>query len=199
MNFGDNLNEKEWNQTIEDSTTCDLIIVLGSSITVNPSALLPRQVSNSGGDIVIVNKQKTPFDHIAKIKLHYDIDIFMTEVMRVLGVSVKRPPDQRKQYNPTEKIAWRVANNCSDPNFTIADDEEDEQPNKNDKPPLISSKPSSSTDPPKTLKMSCSGASLRRRSSVVIPIRETRSSSLRLKRVPRPSISTGRVAVGQKK
>eukprot|EP01060_Flectonema_neradi_P018461 TRINITY_DN2529_c1_g1_i3.p1 TRINITY_DN2529_c1_g1~~TRINITY_DN2529_c1_g1_i3.p1 ORF type:complete len:414 (+),score=58.45 TRINITY_DN2529_c1_g1_i3:289-1530(+) len=122
VNFGDNLNEVEWNQTVENAKTCDLLIVLGSSITVSPSSLLPRHVCNNKGDVIIVNKQKTPYDNTAKVKLHHDIDNFMKEVMRGLDIKVPDPPHQRYQFTATEKIAWRKQHHCADPDFSEADE-----------------------------------------------------------------------------
>lgn len=46
----------------------DLMLVLGSSLTVEPAASLPRIVLEYGGKIVIVNKQPTPLDRYAELR-----------------------------------------------------------------------------------------------------------------------------------
>ena len=46
----------------------DLMLVLGSSLTVEPAASLPRIVLQNGGKIVIVNRQPTSLDRYAELK-----------------------------------------------------------------------------------------------------------------------------------
>ena len=48
----------------------DLMLVLGTSLTVNPAAGIPRVTLRAGGEIVIVNNQPTPLDSSAA--LHFD-------------------------------------------------------------------------------------------------------------------------------
>lgn len=51
-----------------DRAEADLLLVLGSSLTVNPAAALPRITLASGGNIVIVNRQPTPLDRYAVLR-----------------------------------------------------------------------------------------------------------------------------------
>lgn len=46
----------------------DLMLVLGSSLTVEPAASLPRLVLQQGGSLVIVNRQPTPLDRYAELR-----------------------------------------------------------------------------------------------------------------------------------
>lgn len=46
----------------------DLMLVLGSSLTVEPAASLPRIVLQNSGKIVIVNRQPTSLDRYAELK-----------------------------------------------------------------------------------------------------------------------------------
>ena len=49
--------------------SCDLFIVLGSSLVVHPAAGLPIVAKNSGSKLVIINRQPTPLDAIADFLL----------------------------------------------------------------------------------------------------------------------------------
>ena len=52
-----------------DLRRADLLLVLGSSLTVNPAATLPRITLASGGEVVIVNRQPTFLDRCAALCL----------------------------------------------------------------------------------------------------------------------------------
>lgn len=46
---------------------CDLMIVIGSSLVVNPAARLPVMAKQQGARLAIVNRTSTPLDHMADI------------------------------------------------------------------------------------------------------------------------------------
>ena len=56
----------------------DLMLVLGSSLTVEPAASLPRIVLQNGGKIVIVNRQPTSLDRYAELKFEDLKTVFET-------------------------------------------------------------------------------------------------------------------------
>jgi len=66
---------------------CDFALVLGTSMNVQPNASYPEQCfGNEKSNMVIVNLQKTPYDHIAKIKLFCTTDLFMQLLMKELNL-----------------------------------------------------------------------------------------------------------------
>jgi NAD-dependent deacetylase len=50
--------------------SCDLLLVVGSSLTVHPAAGLVPVAAAAGAEIVIVNAEPTPYDHLAAACLH---------------------------------------------------------------------------------------------------------------------------------
>ncbi len=52
-----------------DAQRADLMLVLGTSLTVQPAASLPSIVLQNGGRVAIVNAQPTPLDHRAALRL----------------------------------------------------------------------------------------------------------------------------------
>jgi NAD-dependent deacetylase len=62
-----------------DMWKADLLLVLGSSLAVQPAANLPLNTYYSGGKIVIVNKQPTPLDQYATLKFD-DLNEVFTEL-----------------------------------------------------------------------------------------------------------------------
>jgi len=66
---------------------CDLAIVMGTSMNVQPNATYPDQcLKNPNGKMVIVNLQKTPFDNVASVRVFCKTDIFMKMVMDELKI-----------------------------------------------------------------------------------------------------------------
>lgn len=65
--YGDDLDVKLLDQAYRDMGKADLLLVLGSSLTVQPVASLPLATYYHGGKIVIVNAQATPLDKQANL------------------------------------------------------------------------------------------------------------------------------------
>ncbi|MDR2447920.1 MAG: NAD-dependent deacetylase [Treponema sp.] len=63
--FGEALPIDALRQAQDEAQTADLMLTLGSSLTVNPAASLPRVTLAHGGDIVIVNDRETYLDRRA--------------------------------------------------------------------------------------------------------------------------------------
>ncbi|HWV22684.1 MAG TPA: hypothetical protein VNZ58_00710, partial [Thermomicrobiales bacterium] len=47
----------------------DLMLVIGSSLVVNPAARLPRIAKQRGSGLIIINRTETPLDDIADIRV----------------------------------------------------------------------------------------------------------------------------------
>jgi NAD-dependent deacetylase len=60
--FGEALPIEALKRAQDEAQTADLMLVLGSSLTVNPAASLPRVTLAHGGEIVIVNDRETYLD-----------------------------------------------------------------------------------------------------------------------------------------
>lgn len=67
--YGEQLNAALLDRAYRDMAEADLMMVLGSSLTVQPAASLPMATYRSGGRIVIVNAQETPLDRYAELVL----------------------------------------------------------------------------------------------------------------------------------
>ena len=65
--FGEALPEEAMAEAVELAREADLMLVLGSSLTVQPAALLPLYTLQAGGEVVIINAQPTPLDGLATL------------------------------------------------------------------------------------------------------------------------------------
>jgi NAD-dependent deacetylase len=60
--FGESLPLEALQQAVTESQKADLMLILGTSLTVYPAASMPEHTLRCGGKIVIVNNQPTPMD-----------------------------------------------------------------------------------------------------------------------------------------
>jgi NAD-dependent deacetylase len=66
--FGEALPIDALKNATDAAGNSDLMLVLGTSLTVHPAAGLPEQTLRSGGKIVIINNQPTPLDRHAALR-----------------------------------------------------------------------------------------------------------------------------------
>jgi len=81
ISFGQSMPEYEMQRSQELVEQCDLIIVLGSSLTVYPAAGFPEYAKRNGASLAIVNREKTPLDSIADVVVHEQIGPTMAMVV----------------------------------------------------------------------------------------------------------------------
>jgi NAD-dependent deacetylase len=65
ISFGQSLDPHVLARAEDAAVDCDLLLAVGSSLSVYPAAGLVPLAARSGADIVVVNAQPTPFDHVA--------------------------------------------------------------------------------------------------------------------------------------
>ena len=66
--YGEMLNAKLLNRAKYEISTCDTLIVGGTSLLVRPASLLVNYYN--GDNLVIINKEKTPYDSMANLVIH---------------------------------------------------------------------------------------------------------------------------------
>jgi NAD-dependent SIR2 family protein deacetylase len=86
INFGDPMPEKEMELAEAHSKKCDLFLVLGASLVVQPAANMPVHAYKAKAKLVIVNQGDTPLDKIAHLRFREGI----LEVMPNVVECVKR-------------------------------------------------------------------------------------------------------------
>jgi NAD-dependent deacetylase len=94
VNFGDPLPEKELALAERHARDCDLMLVLGSSLVVEPAASLVGLALRSGARVVLVNQGETPYDEMVQLRLWTGIGEVIPpaveRVKRALGESPNR-------------------------------------------------------------------------------------------------------------
>lgn len=82
ISFGQSMPERETQEAYHRSSTCDLFIVIGSSLVVQPAASLPLIAKRNGAKLVIINRDPTPYDDLADRVIHGQAGFVMTEIMK---------------------------------------------------------------------------------------------------------------------
>ena len=74
--YGEQLDNQLLNKAYQDMAQADLVMILGSSLTVQPAAGLPMAAYYHGGKLVIVNSDETPLDRYASLRFFDLKDVF---------------------------------------------------------------------------------------------------------------------------
>lgn len=67
--FGESLPEDALRRAVAAARGCDLMLVVGSSLIVNPAARLPLLAKRAGSRLAIVNRTATPLDGLADVRV----------------------------------------------------------------------------------------------------------------------------------
>ncbi len=117
VNFGDELPAFEMRKAVEACSNSDLVIVIGSSMTVTPACEVPLIVVGkatpddflsepiserilSPGKLVIINSQPTTYDSDAELVIRNDCQIVMSDLVSSLGIGVSHYEGARLGVTP---------------------------------------------------------------------------------------------------
>ena len=83
--FGELLPEQAIDRAYELARKAPLLLVVGSALEVYPVAGLPEETLQAGGELAIVTKGPTPYDHRAALKLDASAGDVLSAVVAALG------------------------------------------------------------------------------------------------------------------
>ena len=84
VNFGDSLPQKDLALAAEHARRCDLMLVLGSSLVVEPAASLVGLAIRHGARVVLLNQGETPYDCAVTLRVSAGIaDVLPATAARV--------------------------------------------------------------------------------------------------------------------
>ena len=99
ISFGQAMPEKETSEAYRRSSLCDLFIVIGSSLVVQPAASMPVVAKQHGAKLVIINRDPTPCDNMADIVIHDQAGPTMASILeelRKLMMGLRSPGSQEE-------------------------------------------------------------------------------------------------------
>jgi NAD-dependent deacetylase len=82
--FGEQLPLAPWREAEAEIRKCELLVVIGSSLEVNPVAKLPYDVISNGGKLVIINQQITYINSRAEIVFREDAATVLPAILETI-------------------------------------------------------------------------------------------------------------------
>jgi len=67
VSFGQAMPETEMTRAYECVSKCDVFLMIGSSLQVEPAASIPRIAHTAGAKLIFINRTDTPWDHLATV------------------------------------------------------------------------------------------------------------------------------------
>jgi NAD-dependent deacetylase len=67
--FGEQVPTEALQRALEFAKQCDLMLVIGSSLVVNPAAKIPQVAKHAGAKIALINRTPTPLDRLADVNV----------------------------------------------------------------------------------------------------------------------------------
>jgi NAD-dependent deacetylase len=92
ISFGQSMPEKETQEAYHRSSLCDLFIVIGSSLVVQPAASMPLVAKRNGAKLVIINRDPTPYDDMADFVLHGQAGPTMAKILEYIKQGIDFNP-----------------------------------------------------------------------------------------------------------
>lgn len=87
VSFGQAMPEKDMMQAYECARKCDLLIMIGSSLQVEPAASIPREAHRTGATLIYINRTPTPSDYLAEVLFNENAGDVMLSVLEKLDIS----------------------------------------------------------------------------------------------------------------
>eukprot|EP00820_Chromera_velia_P029907 Cvel_12728.t1-p1 / transcript=Cvel_12728.t1 / gene=Cvel_12728 / organism=Chromera_velia_CCMP2878 / gene_product=NAD-dependent protein deacetylase sirtuin-6, putative / transcript_product=NAD-dependent protein deacetylase sirtuin-6, putative / location=Cvel_scaffold845:36200-36910(-) / protein_length=237 / sequence_SO=supercontig / SO=protein_coding / is_pseudo=false len=111
------LPQEDKDRAEDEHEKADLLIVLGSSLRVQPANQFPKYTFETNeekpepGDLVIVNLQETELDSLCTLRFFGRCDNVMELLMQNLGLQI--PPWDREAAKERIEAAWKEASSSS--------------------------------------------------------------------------------------
>ena len=82
--FGEALPQDIWKSAMEKSSSCDIMIVVGTSLAVSPANLLPVYAKENGALMIEVNPDQTPMSGIMDLSLRSSAAKALPELLSIV-------------------------------------------------------------------------------------------------------------------
>ena len=83
ISFGQSMPEVPMARSQEAVMSCDLMLAMGSSLTVYPAAAFPRIAKQNGARLVIINNEPTDLDAVCDLVLHEPIGMTLSAALNI--------------------------------------------------------------------------------------------------------------------
>lgn len=84
VNFEDPMPSKEMELANFHTSLCDVFLVVGSSLMVQPAASFPYDADKNGAKLIIINQGETGLDQIADVKMEGDCSVVLPKILKIV-------------------------------------------------------------------------------------------------------------------
>ncbi len=77
ISFGQQLRQEDLGRANDLANSCDMMIVVGSTLLVQPASSIPSIAKENGARLAIITLSETPLDHCADFLFHLKIEDFL--------------------------------------------------------------------------------------------------------------------------
>ena len=84
ISFGQALRPEVLERGFAEAERCDLVLALGSTLSVHPAASIPLQARKRGVPYVIINRGQTDHDELATLRLEGDVAAILPPAVAAL-------------------------------------------------------------------------------------------------------------------
>jgi NAD-dependent deacetylase len=84
VSFGQAMPEQEMLKAYECALRCDLFLMVGSSLQVEPAASVPREAHRKGAKLVYINRTPIPTDYLAEVVFNENAGDVMSAMIKGL-------------------------------------------------------------------------------------------------------------------
>jgi len=85
VSFGQAMPETEMTRAYECASKCDLLLMIGSSLQVEPAASIPRIAHSAGATLIFINRTSTPWDHLAAVVFRENAGDVLHEIVEKMN------------------------------------------------------------------------------------------------------------------
>ena len=85
ISFGQSMPEGPMARSQQAVLECDLLLAMGSSLTVYPAASFPRIAKQNGARLIIINNEPTDLDPVCDLVLHEPIGATLSAALGLSG------------------------------------------------------------------------------------------------------------------
>lgn len=82
--FGDPIPKVALDLSLAAAQGCDVMLIVGSSLVVNPAARLPEIARRHGASLIVINRTETPVDRLADVLIRAGAGPTLSELVRRL-------------------------------------------------------------------------------------------------------------------
>jgi len=81
VSFGQNMPSDAIDEAFQLAESCDLLLMIGSSLEVQPAASVPLAAYQNGAKLLFINRAATEYDELAELVVHGSAGEFLLQVM----------------------------------------------------------------------------------------------------------------------